>query len=278
MKIFTLLILYLWIQPLKAETNQLTFHFHKGSLELTDEMFNRYALPQLRSLTSEYFHVLRQLAPDSSELITIREQIYRLKTDSDRWQKDCAGLQKECATQVKELLRLARNIDQLVLRHLTNRLKYTESTDQDLIESMIWLEHTLSQISLLNYRSIHLFEQALLIPESSYLIVNDQLREINQSVHEMLVLAEISLTALISPKFRDDFHSLWVSLIKPIEQKIILPRDKDFFLQRLEAHNTTWNSFHMRMTRGTSDLPRAQQNLVRIMHNRWNSVQRIILR
>jgi hypothetical protein len=178
-------------------------------------MFNRYAIPQLRSLTTEYFHLLRQLTPDSSEIITIREQIYRLKTDSDRWQVDCSGLQKACPSQVKELLRLARNIDQLVLRHLTNRLSYTQSTDQDLIESMLWLEHTLSQISLLNYRVLHLYEQTLLISESSYLQEKDQLREINQSVHEMLVLSEISLTALLNPKLRDDFHALWVSFIKP---------------------------------------------------------------
>jgi hypothetical protein len=278
-KTTTLLILFTFIfYTPKTQAKPLNFHFHEGSLQLSDEMFNRYAIPQLRSITTEYFYLLRQLAPDSSELITIREQIYRLKSDSDRWQKDCSGLQNDCPAQVKELLRLARNIDQMVLRHLTNRLSYNVTTNQDLIESTIWLEHTLTQISLLNYRALHLFEQALLLPKSTYLIEGDQLKEINHSIHEMLVLSEISLTALIEPKLRDDFHSLWVSLIKPIEQKVVSPRDKTFFLQRLEAHNTTWNSFHMRMTRGTSDLPRAQQNLVRIMHNRWNSIQRIILR
>lgn len=273
------LILLTSMKAFSAEVPPQVFHYHKGPLELSDELFRRYGLPQLRSMANEYFYLIRQLTPDAAELISLREQLNRFKNDTDRWWNDCHLKRKPCLPQMQELLRQARNLDQITLRHLSNRLNYSQAaTNQDTIESIIWLESTLGQISMLNYQFSHALEQRLMLVQTPYQTRAVAKMEIHQLAHEMLLLSEIAFTALLPPGLRDDFHSLWVEVIKPIEQKIILPQDKEFFLARMEGLNTSWNSFQMRMTRGTSELPKAQQNLTRIMHNRWNSIQRLILR
>lgn len=267
------------LSPSGVRANLTNFHFHEGPLQLNDEMFRRYGIPQLRSLMNEYFHLIRQLSPDASELISLREQVQRYHNDVQEWRTHCQLKGQVCPSQIRELTRQARSIDQLILRHLENNLKFSQAQNQDLVESLLWLESTLSQVSRLNYEVQHAFEQILSIGDTRLAAEAPRFfPDLHLQVHEMLALSEVSFTALLPHGLKDDFHSLWISVIKPIEQRIILPRDKDFYLSRLESLNTNWNSFNMRMTRGTSPLPRAQQNQMRIMHNRWNSVVRIILR
>jgi DNA-binding transcriptional ArsR family regulator len=262
--------------PLRAAP--MNFHFHQGRLQLSDEMFNRFGIPQMRSLVNEYYHLIRSLAPDSGEIISLREQLLRFQADFDRWRTNCQLPKKACHPEITELTRQLRSMDQQTLRHLLNRLKYTEGVSQDQVDSLIWLENTLTQISLLNYRVLHILEQIQVVSETSLSEGAPQFRDLHLKVHEMLTLSEISLTRLLPAYARDDFHALWIGLIKPLEQRVVQNRDKDFYLDRLEQFNTLWNSFHMRMTRGTSELPRPQQNQTRVMHNRWNSIMRIILR
>ena len=273
MKRLTILLFFLSQQLL---ANQ--FHFNTEPLTLSDDMFNRYAIPQIRSIHQEYFLMIRQMAPDSGELINLREQLFRLSQDTEKFEKSCPTLTILCTPQISELYRRSRNIDQLVLRHQQNFLKYSEAVLDENIESILWLEQALGQILQLNNDFMNRLESKLMLSGTPYKPSPLTKEKLSVKVHEMLVLAEMSMSALLPKGLRDDFHSIWLNFIKRTELRILEPRDKKALLDQLEPLNTIWNHFNMRMVRGTSILPKAQQSVLRIMHNRWNSMLRIILR
>lgn len=274
MKIIT--VLFVLFLPYQLLANQ--FHFNAAPLALSDDMFNRYAVPQLKSIHQEYFLMIRQMAPDSGELISLREQLFRLSQDTEKFEKSCPILTELCSPQVSELYRRSRNIDQLILRHQQNFLKYSEALLDENIESILWLEQALGQILQLNNKFMNRLESKLMLSGTPYPPSPLAKQKLSVMVHEMLVLAEISMSALLPQGLRDDFHTIWLNFVKKSEQHILEPRDKKALLDQLESLNTIWNHFNMRMMRGTSILPKAQQSVLRIMHNRWNSMLRIILR
>jgi hypothetical protein len=65
---------------------------------------------------------------------------------------------------------------------------------------------------------------------------------------------------------------------KKVDEKLLFEKDQEFLIKRLEELNLAWNTFHMKMTKENNDLSSQNIKLIKIMHNRWNSVLKIVLR
>ena len=75
-----------------------------------------------------------------------------------------------------------------------------------------------------------------------------------------------------------EFYFLFANFIKNLEKQIIREKNKNYFLDRLGELNIAWNSFHMKMVKGHYKLPKKQAQIIIVMHNRWNSLLKLLLK
>ena len=61
-----------------------------------------------------------------------------------------------------------------------------------------------------------------------------------------------------------------------IESRMIESYSPDWFILELGGLNTTWNTFHMNLEKGEAQLPDGVLSTVKMMHNRWNSILKLI--
>ncbi|MCR9204457.1 MAG: hypothetical protein NXH75_07770, partial [Halobacteriovoraceae bacterium] len=134
-----------------------------------------------------------------------------------------------------------------------------------------WLGDQVSTCSMMVYGC-----QAFLI--YAFFLFFDGKTLIQPTIHEMLLSSELLMTQLLDGEMKDDFHAVWIHFFKEVDQKLIYERDKIYLLKRLEELNLSWNTYHMKMTKGNHDVPKNIVSLIKIMHNRWNSCLKIVLR
>jgi len=238
----------------------------------------RYVRPQLRSIVKEYFHILKKINPSQENLIDLWYSVQKLNDLWVKWKLECPVSSEEvCQNTLKEIYKESRELDLATLDFQKNHLGF-KGRSGDYLDNSIKLSNSLDNIHNMNYRVLHIVEEAMLIrstPYKSYALLNESLTAL---LHEMLVNSELIMSSLLEKEFRPIFDLVWTSFIKRIERQVLFKNDKDFLIDHLGDLNLAWNTFHMKVSKSDLRLPKAQLQIVSIMHNRWNSVLKVMLR
>ncbi len=254
------------------------FHLKRQDIEINRAVFLRYVRPQLRSIVKEYFHILKKLEPSQENLIELWSNVQRLNDLWVKWKLECPVSSEEvCRETLKDIYKEARKLDLVTLDFHKNHLGF-KGRSADYLDNVIRLSNSLDNIHNMNYRVLHIVEEAMLIrstPYKSNALVNESLTSL---LHEMLVNSELIMSSLLEKEFRPLFDLVWTSFIKRIERQILFKDDKDFLIEHLGNLNLAWNTFHMKVSKSDLRLPKPQLQIVNIMHNRWNSVLKVMLR
>ena len=81
---------------------------------------------------------------------------------------------------------------------------------------------------------------------------------------------------LIPETLQDTFEALLVHFIAPLEERMINKYSPDWFILELGKLNLTWNTYHMNLEKGSKEFPEQYIKIVKLMHNRWNSILKLI--
>lgn len=254
------------------------FLYDDNKIRLDDRSFTRYVLPQLKALTQEFYHILKKLHPIHESTIKLYLKLSSSERMFKEFRQTCRQIDDECNKKLKELYRETRDLDRLILGPQNTLLNLKEAKDTKEIEAMLHLISGLGEMGNQNYRLMHALEEYILTANTSYFPYYDGRSLIEPTLHKMLLSSELMLTQLLGPKLREDFHAVWMHFFKDVDQKILYEKDKVYLVKRLEELNLAWNTFHMKMTKGNHELPKNLVSLIKIMHNRWNSCLKIILR
>ena len=254
------------------------FHLKKKDIRINQAVFLRYIRPQLRSIVKEYFHILKKIDPSHENLIELWYNIQELNDSWVKWKLECPVSSEEvCRKILKSIYRESRELDLATLDFQKNHLKF-KGRSGDYLDNSIKLSNSLDNIHNMNYKVMHIIEEAMLIrttPYRSHALLNESLTSL---LHEMLINSELIMSSLLEEEFRPVFDLVWTSFIKRLQRQIIHKNDKDFLLDHLGDLNLAWNSFHMKVSKSDLRLQKSQLQLVNIMHNRWNSVLKVMLR
>lgn len=278
MKLLVTLLFCAFMGSASAQVRSSYFLYDQKKINLDERSFTRYILPQLRAITQEYYHILKKLHPVHESTI----KLYLKLSESERlfksFAKTCRKLEGECLQDLKDLYRHTRDLDRLILKPQDGLIDLQEATTSHEMEGLLQLISSLGHMSNRNYRLMHALEEYILTANTSYFPYYDGRSLIEPTLHKMLLSSELMLTQLLESKLKDDFHAAWMHFFKDVDQKILYEKDKDYLVKRLEELNLAWNTFHMKMTKGNHNLPKNIVSLIKIMHNRWNSCLKIILR
>ncbi len=255
------------------------YPYNNKKPKLNNTSFNRYVIPQLRAISKEYYHILVKLHPIHKTLITLNSQGKTLVKNLDSFEKSCQDMTPECNEKLKEVYKVSRSIDKTILE--VQKYKVTMNGKDHLQDSGLYYMKLLAQLDQIgnnNYKLLHYLEEYRLTSNTNYSSYFSKKHIIKSLIHEILINTKMIMTGFLNKNIQSDFEAVWFQFITPIEKNVIENRQKDFLIDRLDGLNMAWNTFHMKMTKGNHKMPKPIISTIRIMHNRWNSILKIILR
>jgi hypothetical protein len=254
------------------------FHSKKEDMQLTRESFIRYVRPQSRSIVQEYYHLLKKLDPVHANLIQTKNLISDIRNNWSDWERSCFKMNPECEKSLKVIYQQNYKLELLLFAITDKGINLKQAYEQNKLDSFLMLSGSLDKIRRLNYQLLHSLEETLITSQTSYERYNSTRSIFNKHIHEMGLASEIIITSQVSKSYKKDFDFIWVSFISKLDRYIVKKKNLKFLLSNLEDLNISWNAFHMKMAKGNKGLPKAQVKLIGIMHNRWNSILKMILR
>lgn len=254
------------------------YYFDKKKIKTSKSNFKRYVRPQINNIIKEYYHILTKIEPLQGELISIKKQIQTLNRDWPLLSDICSEDIDKCKVKLKRFYLLSRRLDSNILKIQKSKFSFlTEKKDKSKeLDNILRLSKHLDEISLLSYKNLHFLEEVRVNSDPEGL--KHKLTKYSQTLHLMLLSSEMTITILLDNYFGPLFESVWAGYIKKIESHVLIERNQDYLLSKLEHLNTSWNAFHMKIVRGNISLPKKLTNVVVLMHNRWNSILKLYLK
>ncbi len=277
-----LFIIYLFLLTSYLNTSRADypyFHFDKLNIKLSFPRYSRYVRPQLKNIVSDFFHIMKKIEPAEQDLILIRNKTQSINDLWDNWVKHCSvNDQDKCYKLIKKVYIESRALDTLILVFQNKRLRIKHFENSDLLDDVLHLTGSLEEISIMNYQILHLIEESLIISSSSYNTSRLTIEGPKKLLNNMLTSSELIMTALISKNFQNEFDKIWFGFIKKIQRQILFNQSPDYLLKYLGDLNMSWNSFHMKVSKSKLKLKNQELKVIQIMHNRWNSILKVLLR
>lgn len=275
MRIFFLLITFTLFC---AQSSAYQFQrYRPENMHLNQEQFRRFVKPQIQNIIQEYYFILKKLNPILGDLINIKQTILGLNLDWQSWEKKCQVVSYECSLELREFYKKSRALDKQILVIQKDKLNFILAQNEGELDAMIYMGQALGELAISNYLILHLVEEFLITSNTTYFKSVKNSSKFMPLLHEMLLASEMMMTAQLDKAYKREFEFVWNEFIRPAERYVIIENDKDFLSTRLEDFNMAWNSFHMQTVMSGLEVPQFAQRLVNLMHNRWNSVLKVIL-
>lgn len=273
-------ILALSLMSISSSANYNYFFFKKSQIKVPEASFERYIQPQLRSITIEFFLILKKIHPFHGDLLEIRKFLRKQKKDLNDLKNICKNKEEpeKCSKAYKNFYQLAKELDIFLLKTQANFPEFSKlefPTQKDNLLSTISI---VQDISNENYKMIHFLEEHFITSKTIYENFYHADKEFSSIIHKNELKLNFTYSSLLPSDYRQDFEDCFTGFILPVEENIIDNKNMSYLIDNLEQLNIIWNTFHMRIEKGNLSIPKQHIALVKIMHNRWNSVLKMLLR
>jgi len=275
MRLLPLLLIFI---SLNSFGNYQYFNFDSKKLKLNRDGYYRYIRPQLRNIKVEFYHIAKKISPIHQEVIKIREGALKLKLEYSKMYQLCEKQQKEqiyCDIDVSNLLQHSYALD----KSITHFRFHENSSDYLSLKSLgnyIQFSKHLDELEIQNAKIQRFLELRKIVDKTLYSTYTNSFTDLSNTVNRTFTLANFSFIDLLPEDQQSTFESLLIHFIAPLEERMISKYSPNWFKRHLGKLNLSWNTFHMNIEKGQTNFPRKLITTVKIMHNRWNSVLKII--
>jgi len=291
-----LLFLIVAIVPSTLLATYPYLYFDPEDAVIQKETYVRYVLPQIRSIITDFFNMLRKNHPLQRDLITIYESTSKLETDY----KEIITIINNAATAAKNdngsteidsalikkiqaLYYTAQKTDLAVTSFENGKINFIDGSDPaergsyDTDGEFEVLQY-LTNMSDQSYRLIHILENALTSTDLQSLqkfMIREQIETI---VHNLYIMSLISITAPMGGDLKTHFNFVLINYIEPLKAKVVPASNSNILDSRFEDFNMSWNSFNMKLSKGNIILSNNILKGIQIIHQRWVSILKIVLK
>lgn len=277
MKYGQFLIFYLFLQSFTSANYQY-FYYDKKQINLTADGHNRYIKPQLKNIKAEYFFLAKKLNPLQNTIFKLRESVLKLVLDFNDKYKECLVQQREqhyCEVDVSTLLKDSYDIDQNIMTLRIESLSKDNFTVDNVSNYFLFIKH-LDQVEILNSRIQRYLELKNIVRGTIYTTYTSQFSDLSNIVINLNNTVNFVFIEQLPDEIKETFEALLVEFISPLEMNMINKYSPEWFKLDLGSLNVAWNTFHMTLEKGSKTFPENLVSLVKIMHNRWNSILKLI--
>lgn len=256
---------------------KVVYHFNSLDSRISSDSFRRYVIPQLRSLTNEYYLLIKKVEPLSSDMIEVKKSYERLSVRWDDWKSKCLIGAEGCSKDLRKIYQGFVGVEENV-GSLRGSLSNLDQSRPATVDTVLAMYEDISELTVLDTKITHALEEMLITIDTPYWSPGTLGRDIDQALHRATIITGITFTRLLPDNITSDFEFVWQSFINPIEKRILRTNDDAFLMNRLEAYNNNWNAFHMKIAKSNKNVDRGVIQIVETMHNRWNNVLKVIMK
>jgi len=252
-------------------------------LKINNAQYGRYVRPQLRSIISDFYQMMKLVGIKNQYIIEFKSKTENLAKINLRYQNECSkNLNSTCNEMVSDLLAEVNkfDLDLLQLQAIPFALSKSpnpkvklNNTELYQIDNQLSLSEKIDKLSNYSFK-LKRDAELLLSPKKTGLSASYQLEKTIQSIHTLLEFTLIEGTPLT---YREKYRNAWINFFKRIEQNILVNNNIDYLTRNIGDLNFTWNEFHLRMTKGKDQVNPQLRTMIQTIHNRWNSILRIML-
>lgn len=253
-----------------------TFHFDYKKKKVSQASYLRYIKPQLKNITTEFYHIIGQQDNLSKLLIEMNQDFNKQLPQLKNYGKDCKG-SDDCTRSLRRFYKKIKDINYNFLLYIESFSTKKHASFNKINKfgtSFINLQNNL--ISLENYLHFSLMQSPLLKegqPDNE-IAFQEKLLKLTSDIHNQFVF---SILQTLPEKTKNEFETVWYFFIQEIEKFVLTNKNPKYFLRRVENLNIIWNTFSMKMTKGSIKLPSNGAKVLKIMHRRWVSILKMIL-
>ena len=264
---------------LSLKVNAYTFLYCDHEvLNLDNTMLERYIKPQLKAMVSEYYQTLTSLHPLNSQLISVKELTQKARGEWKHWNHRCTTWNASCIKDLKKIKKLQKDLEVQTTSLQKQVFDKSFFTSQFFTDSLFLLSSDLDELSMLNYKTIDAMDLIPILAIDSNIPSQGKIDFIESQLSNMQLLSEKIFTQLLPKNLKRQYSELWFFFIKELERYLALNKSDAFFLNKLEFLNQNWNTFHMLLSKHIVQAPQSTINTLSIMHNRWNSILKVLLK
>jgi len=247
-------------------------------LNLDNTMLERYIKPQLKAMVSEYYQTLTSLHPLNSQLITVKELTQKTRGEWKNWNKRCTTWNENCVQDLRKIKKIQKDLEVQTTTLQKQIFDKSFFTSQFLTDSLFLLSSDLDELSMLNYKTLDAMDMIPILAIDSNIPLQGKIDFIENQLNIMQLLSEKIFTQLLPKNLKRQYSELWFFFVKDVERYLALNKTDAFFLNKLEYLNQNWNTFHMLLSKHIVQAPQSTINTLSIMHNRWNSILKVLLK
>lgn len=247
--------------------------------EINEYLYRRYIRPQLRSMLRDYFSLLNNLNPFYFHVKDIHESLnYFGDNFKNLYDSVLAGDDDD---KLNAFFETSFSYIDILQGHILEALSIKDYLINKKREKLIlnylyvypYLVEVSQKIIHVNYR---LFDVYVVGREKS-LFKKSFWDELEKEIWEMQLLFEKVIFLSLSREFENDFIMVWSSFFRIIQRKILPENNTDILLINLDKMNFTWNNFNKDMSKGGKLKSNRDLLTIGTIHNRWNSILKLIL-
>ncbi len=268
-RILPLLIGMILLTSLRGEAIQ----NENGNLKITKANFERFIVPQLENMLTEYFFIMGKTS-DSEEAIVELVKDYAKQVIKFRGLTAHCLKTQQCLTSLEEIKRQFSHFDTQVLR-IYAIIITKENLFKISAKTLFYLNLLLNDVFLIHEQLTNLYHF-----DDPIISHHDLFQKTSTMISTSLMNLEFLMIENLPSGLQKEFGNVWNDFMKIVQQEILPHRDSNVFLGRLEHLNLYWNSFPMMTTKGDMGrfgLPEQGAKIIYQMHLRWNSILKIIL-
>jgi len=290
MKKLFLILQVLILSTISLDVSSYSYlYFNAKKEKIGDESFRRYVYPNVRQIISIYYSIIRKMDPVQESLVDLKQLILKMNIGWQQTLKNCKSSPdtphftqiagsiphrktssiKSCNEELQVHGQQIQALEKKILSIKTEKFeKYTQHPFAS-IDRFIRLSDTLDDMYFLTIQSANAFKFLRLENKK-----DASIDHIRNNLDQLLVMADLTSLDQMDDLYREEFTRTWQFFIKKLE-RFVLYNNEDFFLAQLEELNIYWNSLHMKIDRGSIQIP-GMKSLVEI-HMHWNGILRLYL-
>ena len=251
------------------------YHFDTLKRPLPSSLFVRYVRPQIKNIVNEYFTLLKEIEPVGKQITEIRG----LLKPSDQHFKDpqlCSIPSEACLDILRKALTTHYAIDKIVAIILQSIVP-TQRGRSSSMDSTLIFRGKVSEFLRENLAIIQEVEEMLLLSHTPYQTHTKTLQDLHTRRYALRLHFDQLSTLLLPTNISDDFTSIYLNFIKPLDRDASVQGGEVGLMGNLEKLNNLWNAFHMKMTKSSIKIGKRPTDIIASMHRHWNSVLKIVL-
>ena len=256
------------------------FGLKEKKIFISDVDYARYIRPQLKAIVSDYYSLLRELHPIFASVADLKLGLAQVSNDALYWDINCkTNSDDNCHQFLKQVHRNLVGLELLILKLKKTPYLFNEVDSMPLdVDALLMVDNYANQMYGSTIQLINWLEIMLLSYQTGHSKkISDQMINLKSTVHSLNINFDFITFQGTSGKFRDNFKFVYMNFIREIEQKILANDKKDLLQSNLETLNISWNTFHMKMTKSNLPTPNKTQNAIKNLHNRWNSILKVVI-